>query len=68
MLNEVGADSNCLNEVLEEYNTTYDDDFLYLAKPFDGIIEMLKSLREIGIVVAILSNKPHTTTVKISNN
>jgi len=29
----------------EEYNTTYDDDFLYLAKPFDGIIEMLKSLR-----------------------
>lgn len=68
MLNEVGADSNCLNEVLEEYNTTYDNDFLYLIKPFDGIIEMLKSLREMGIVVAILSNKPHTTTVKISNN
>lgn len=67
MLNTVGADNSCYNEVLKEYNTTYDNDFLYLAKPYDGVIEMLKALKEMGIVVAILSNKPHMTLVKISD-
>ena len=66
MLNTIGADDSLYDELLREYNTTYDNDFLYLAKPYDGIMEMLKALKEKGIMLAILSNKPHNTTVKIS--
>lgn len=67
MLANVGAGSEYYDEVSHEYNTKYDDDFLYLTEPYEGIIDMLKELREMGITVTILSNKPHVTAVKVSD-
>ena len=51
----------------DEYNGKYDADFLYLTEPYDGILDMIQSLRELGIKVMILSNKPHETTAKIAD-
>lgn len=67
MLKTVGADESFYNEVAHEYNTKYDADFLYLTEPYDGIIDMLKNLKASGIKIAILSNKPHGTAVKVSD-
>jgi len=67
MLKTVGADESYYEEVAYEYNTKYDNDFLYLTEPYEGIIDMLKGLKEAGIKVAILSNKPHSTALKVSN-
>ncbi len=64
--------NNCDDEavyaaVLEEYNSTYDADFLYLTEPYEGILELLDALREKGILTAVFSNKPHSTTVKVAD-
>jgi len=67
MIKTVGADESYYEEVADEYNTKYDNDFLYLTEPYDGIIDMLKELKKMGIKIAILSNKPHSTTVKIAD-
>lgn len=47
------------------YNKTYDEDYLYLCKPYDGIVELIEELKKQQYTVAVLSNKPHSTTVKI---
>ncbi len=61
------TDEEVYQKVLKEYNETYDNDFLYLTKPYDGIIELLDALRERGILTAVLSNKPHSTTLKVAD-
>lgn len=67
MLKTVGASESYYDEVAYEYNTKYDNDFLYLTEPYDGIIDMLKELKKMGLSIAILSNKPHVTAVKVSD-
>lgn len=65
MLEKVGGDKGLFDTVYPEYNTTYDNDFLYLTEPYEGIINMLKELKAQGVQVAILSNKPHNTALKV---
>lgn len=60
------TDEEVYKQVLKEYNTTYDNDFLYLTEPYDGILELLDALRARGILTAVLSNKPHNTTLKVA--
>ena len=67
MFAEVGASYDIFDEVLYEYNKTYDDNFMYLAKPYDGICEILRELKKNGIKTAIISNKPDSTAKKISD-
>ena len=40
------TDEEVYRKVLQEYNTTYDADFLYLTEPYDGILPLLDALRE----------------------
>lgn len=66
MLQTVQADVDALfQQVRDYYNETYDNDSLYLAQVYDGIPELIAYLKEKGIQIAVLSNKPHRTTVKI---
>jgi phosphoglycolate phosphatase len=63
-------ENNCNNEALfeklfEYYNSTYNNDFLYLTKVYDGIYELLELLKSEGIKIAVLSNKPHETTTRV---
>ena len=52
--------------VYHDYVAAYDADPMYLAAPYDGILDMLRALRDRGVAIAILSNKPHTTTRSIA--
>ena len=65
MLKEVGADDSMFDKVYHEYYNTYDENFSYLTEPYEGIVDMLKELKTRGYKTAIVSNKPHVTTVKI---
>ena len=66
MLAEVGADEELFfDKVYPEYNSTYDDDFMYLTEPYDGIIELLQNLKKNGCKTGVVSNKPHSTAKKI---
>jgi len=67
MIKTVGGTNEDFENVYPEYNTTYDNDFMYLTEPYDGIIELLDALKAKGIKTAILSNKPHETALKVSN-
>lgn len=54
--------------LLAEYNAAYNTDTLYLTKPYEGIPELLLALRERGVRLGVLSNKPdETTNIIISN-
>ncbi len=68
MMERVSADKKLFPKVFEKYSTDYDNDFLYLTEPYDGIIDMLKALKEKGIITTILSNKPHITALKVSDS
>lgn len=61
------TDEDTYQKVLKEYNETYDADFLYLTEAYDGILDLLDALRERGILTAVLSNKPHSTTLKVAD-
>lgn len=52
-----GGDLSKTDEVLNFYLEEYNNNSLYLTKPYDGIIEMLEGLKKQGIKTAILSNK-----------
>lgn len=66
MLHENGDDSpESFAKVYPLYNQTYDDNFLYLTAPYEGIPEILAKLKDAGVKMAVLSNKPHPTTSKV---
>ncbi len=56
-----GSNLPC-DEVLSKYLSHYDSDPCYLVEIYDGIFDMLTSLKEEGYDLAVLSNKPHSST------
>lgn len=54
-----------LDEAMEIYGRIFDANCTYHVTPYDGIIEMLHDLKEKGVRLAVLSNKPHRQTVKV---
>lgn len=65
MMAAVNAPDELYEQVRVYYNTTYDNDFMYLTKPFDGILPMLQGMKDAGIKTAVVSNKPDSTTCKV---
>lgn len=66
MLKTVGEDSEeVFSKVRDLYNQSYDNDFMYLTDSYDGIPELVSSLKAMGIKLGVLSNKPHSTAKKI---
>ena len=59
-MGERAADTELYDKVYRDYNEAYDADPYYLTEPYEGIFEMLSKLREQGITLAVLSNKPDT--------
>ncbi|MBS7297955.1 MAG: HAD family hydrolase [Eubacteriales bacterium] len=59
MLAETGNDTPELyQKVGKVYDAAYEADQLYLTEPYGGIEELLRSLKEKGVRLAVLSNKP----------
>ena len=51
--------------VWKEYNREYNLNTLYLTEPYEEIRELLSLLRDKGVKLAVLSNKPDDTTRNI---
>ena len=58
-------DGELAHKIWEEYNLEYNANTLYLTSPYDGIEALLHSLKDRGVKLAVLSNKPDFATVNI---
>lgn len=50
----------CIAEYRDEYNVSWKNE----TRPYDGIVELLDKLSSLNIRLAILSNKPHDSTLE----
>lgn len=55
-----------IEEAMEIYQRIFDQNCTYHVTPYEGIEQLLGTLRKKGIKVAILSNKPHRQTVTVA--
>ncbi len=66
MLAEINCeDKSLFDKVYDKYVNDYDKDFMYLTTVYEGVTELIDSLLEKGIKVAVLTNKPEFTAVKV---
>ncbi len=49
----------------EIHKKTYEKFSMYKVKPFDGIDELLEQLKNKGVKIAVLTNKPHKRAVDV---
>ena len=54
-----------IEEGMKIYGRIFDQNCTYHVTPYEGIPEMLKALKDRGIRLAVLSNKPDRQTVKV---
>lgn len=59
------ADEPTIDKLLENFKSFYYEHCLENTKPYPGIIELLKSLTEKGVSLAVASNKYQEATEKI---
>lgn len=59
------TDASRNEEGMEIYGRIFDRNCTYHVTPYEGIPEMLKALKDKGIQLAVLSNKPDRQTVKV---
>lgn len=51
--------------VKEAYETIFKEYCMYRVEPYEGIVALLKELKNRGIMTAVLSNKPHLRTLEV---
>ena len=62
-LKHLDCDRNDLFDIVfADYNEAYNSDPYYLTEPYEGISDTLQALRECGVKLAVLSNKPNFAT------
>lgn len=52
-------------EAFASYKEIFRENCMYQVVPYDGIRELLAALKEKGVKIAVLSNKPHAETVNV---
>lgn len=57
-----------MEEAMKLYLKIFSENCLYHVKPYEGILELLKNLKERGIRLAVHSNKPHEQAVDVVRN
>lgn len=55
-------DTDEVNEFITEYRAEYEKNWKNKTRPYDGVIDLIKSLQSLGLKVAVLTNKPHDYT------
>lgn len=61
-LNRLNADESKFDSVFADYNEAYNSNPYYLTEPYNGVCPMLRELKDSGIKLAVLSNKPDFAT------
>ena len=61
------GDNNCdkFKEAYEFYLDLFAKDCTYKVCVYNGILDMIKELKEKGIRLAVLTNKPHTRAIEV---
>lgn len=59
------AELNHIDEGMKVYGRVFAENCTYHVWPYEGITTMLKSLKEQGVRLAVLSNKPHHQAVDV---
>lgn len=59
-------DKNLFEECLSEFKENYSKNMYNKTKPYDGVLDMLKALREEGYKIAVLSNKFDSAVKELS--
>lgn len=54
-----------IEEAMQIYGRIFKQNCTYKVEPYDGILEMLSALKEKGMKLAVLSNKPHLQTLDV---
>ena len=54
-----------IEEAMQIYGRIFKQNCTYKVAPYDGIKEMLTALKEKGMKLAVLSNKPHLQTLDV---
>lgn len=52
-------------EAFALYKEIFRENCMYQVRPYEGICELLAALKERGIRIAVLSNKPHAETINV---
>lgn len=60
-----GGEAVDYEEVRVLYRKWFAENPFYHVKPFEGILKLLKNLKEEGIKIAVFSNKPHGAAVEV---
>ena len=64
----VGERTDLLDTVFEAYMERYKNHAADKTHAYEGTTELLKALSERGILICVLSNKPHRDTVTVVNH
>lgn len=61
------GDTECTNfpEMHRRYRQYFSELCMYEVKPYEGIPELLENLKQAGVRIAVLSNKPHAQAVDV---
>lgn len=59
------VDLEHIEEAMEIYSRIFKVNCTYHVAPYEGIVELLETLHETGIKLAVLSNKPHAQTLDV---
>lgn len=60
-----GGNEARIEEAMEVYGRIFDRHCTYRANPYNGILELLHVMKDRGMKLAVLSNKPHRQTLKV---
>jgi len=62
-----GLSEGRIEEMLAAFRAEYSAHSMDLTRPYDGIPELLKYLKDNGVKLAVVSNKQHNTTAALLN-
>lgn len=66
MFAELGiSDDELFEKVANTYDISYNEDYMFKTTAYDGIIDMLKALKNGGYKIGVVSNKPHYVLVNV---
>lgn len=63
---EIADDDRAIQDLIQEYRREYATTYKEHSRPYDGILEVLAELKKAGIKMAVLSNKSHEFTVRMT--